>query len=139
MLPYAVQAGVELDAISVPKPAAVGGPGGSGSALGAITIREVGSPMLPMWPSYYAECRAVVYVMDAAQPMGLAAATVELYELLAHPALTGKPILLVINKWLVCCHVGTVTRCAWMYVIGRIACWALLVTLPLRPRECASL
>lgn len=93
-----MQAGVELDSVSVLRPSKK--PGEDGSVLlGVITIREVGSPMLPMWPSYYDEARSVVFVVDTAQPFGIAAATVELFDVLSHPKLAGKPCLLVLNKW----------------------------------------
>lgn len=45
----APQTGVELDAMSFRAL-------GSRAAVGTLTLREVGSPMLPMWPSYFAEC-----------------------------------------------------------------------------------
>lgn len=89
---------MEVDSLHVP-PSLAAGKFGDGDASVPITIREVGSPMLPMWPSYYGDCRGVIYVMDTAQPLGLSAALVELLEILSHPGLAGKPILLVLNKW----------------------------------------
>jgi hypothetical protein len=87
-----------VDLLHVPSHA-VSGKGDSAVAAIPVTIREVGSPMLPMWPSYYVDCLGVVYVMDTAQPLGLSGALMELLEILSHPALSGKPVLLVLNKW----------------------------------------
>jgi hypothetical protein len=41
--------------------------------------------MLPLWPSYFLEARALVFVIDAAAPGALAQASLELWEALAHP------------------------------------------------------
>ena len=43
--------------------------------------------MLPIWPQYYDDCLMVMYVVDLANYMQLAPATVELYELLSSPVL----------------------------------------------------
>ncbi len=90
-----LQTGVELDVIPLPRAAV------PDAVSGVVTVREVGAPMLPMWPSYYAECRAVVYVIDTSQPMAVSSALVELLDVVSHPLLGGKPILIVLNKWCV--------------------------------------
>jgi hypothetical protein len=40
--------------------------------------------MLPLWPAYYSEAPALVFVVDAADAGALAAAAVELFEALEH-------------------------------------------------------
>ncbi|KIY95329.1 hypothetical protein MNEG_12632 [Monoraphidium neglectum] len=54
--------------------------------------------MLPLWPVYFSECRAVVFVVDASDAASLAQAAVELFAALVHEDLIGKPVCLVVNK-----------------------------------------
>lgn len=60
--------------------------------------REVGGPMLPLWPQFFADARMIVFVIDVSARHSLASATVELYDLLQAPELQGKPIAVVLNK-----------------------------------------
>ena len=46
--------------------------------------REVGGQMLPLWPVYYRECPALVFVLDASNKAAVAQAAVELFEALGH-------------------------------------------------------
>ncbi|KAL6756130.1 ADP-ribosylation factor family-domain-containing protein [Haematococcus lacustris] len=63
-----------------------------------LRLRELGGSMSPIWPDYFSACRAVIFVVDLADAANLAPAAVELYELLQHPDLKMKPLLLVFNK-----------------------------------------
>lgn len=67
--------------------------------LGArtVTLREVGSAMAPTWPSYFAACRALMFVIDRAHAAQLGHASTALHRaLLALPA--SVPVVIVLNK-----------------------------------------
>lgn len=64
----------------------------------SIRLREAGSPMTSLWPSYFPEARGVVYVLDLSQPLGISGAIMELFDVLSHPGTAGKPFALVLNK-----------------------------------------
>lgn len=64
----------------------------------SLRVKEVGSDMRPMWIRYFADCRSVTFVMDISNPSQAAASVIEFLNILAHPDLDGKPILLVVNK-----------------------------------------
>lgn len=50
-----------------------------------MPCRELGGQMSPIWPDYYSECRAVIFVVDVGDNAALPPATVELYEAMQHP------------------------------------------------------
>ena len=43
----------------------------------AFSLREVGGTMMPVWPSYYDGCRAVVFVADSSSATAAGGAVVE--------------------------------------------------------------
>ncbi len=82
--------GVELDGVALGK--------GGGGGRADFTLREVGAPMAPMWPSFFAGCAAVVFVVDASDGAGLCDAAVELWSACENAKLAGKPLLVVLSK-----------------------------------------
>ena len=61
------------------------------------TLREVGSAMAPTWPSYFAACRCLMFVIDRAHAAQLGHASTALHRaLLALPA--SVPVVIVLNK-----------------------------------------
>ncbi|XP_018409144.1 PREDICTED: ADP-ribosylation factor-like protein 16 [Nanorana parkeri] len=69
-----------------------------------ITVREVGGSMGPIWPSYYKDCRTVMFVVDAANPMQVSASCIQLLSVLSAPALSSASVLIIFNKTdLPCC------------------------------------
>ncbi|XP_040294641.1 ADP-ribosylation factor-like protein 16 [Bufo bufo] len=69
-----------------------------------VTVREVGGSMVPIWPSYYEDCRTVVFIVDAANPYQVSASCIQLLSMLSAPALSTVSVLLVFNKTdLPCC------------------------------------
>lgn len=60
--------------------------------------REMGGSMIPVWPRYYQESHAVIFVIDGSSEAHLASATIELLTALKAPTLTGKPFAVVFNK-----------------------------------------
>ncbi|XP_073462841.1 ADP-ribosylation factor-like protein 16 [Aquarana catesbeiana] len=69
-----------------------------------ITVREVGGSMGPIWPSYYQDCRTVLFVVDSANPMQVSASCIQLLSVLSAPALSSASVLIIFNKTdLPCC------------------------------------
>ncbi|XP_072259518.1 ADP-ribosylation factor-like protein 16 [Pyxicephalus adspersus] len=69
-----------------------------------VTVREVGGSMGPIWPSYYKDCSAVLFVVDAANPMQVSASCIQLLSVLSAPALSSASVLIIFNKTdLPCC------------------------------------
>ncbi|XP_045841818.1 ADP-ribosylation factor-like protein 16 isoform X1 [Meles meles] len=79
----AFQVGTDLTDIVVPR---------------RITVRELGGCMGPIWPSYYASCRCLLFMMDAANPTQLSASCVQLLGLLSAEALAEASVLILFNK-----------------------------------------
>uniref|UniRef100_A0A8C6ZDU0 ADP ribosylation factor like GTPase 16 n=1 Tax=Nothoprocta perdicaria TaxID=30464 RepID=A0A8C6ZDU0_NOTPE len=48
-----------------------------------VTIRELGGCMGPIWPSYYGDCGAVLFMIDAASPTQVAASCTQLLSVLS--------------------------------------------------------
>ncbi|XP_032900092.1 ADP-ribosylation factor-like protein 16 isoform X2 [Amblyraja radiata] len=63
-----------------------------------ITIRELGGCMGPIWPSYYADSEAVMFVIDAANPTQISSSCIQLLEVLTAEQLQETPILILFNK-----------------------------------------
>jgi signal recognition particle receptor subunit beta len=76
--------GVELDTLIIDKRT-------------TITIREVGSPMAPMWSAFHGGCSALLFLIDTSD-LCIPEAAVELWHTLNSKQLQGKPILIVGTK-----------------------------------------
>ncbi|XP_037666677.1 ADP-ribosylation factor-like protein 16 [Choloepus didactylus] len=63
-----------------------------------ITIRELGGCMGPIWPSYYGNCRSLLFVMDASSPTQLSASCALLLGLLSAEQLAEASVLILFNK-----------------------------------------
>ncbi|XP_075296691.1 ADP-ribosylation factor-like protein 16 [Opisthocomus hoazin] len=61
-------------------------------------LRELGGCMGPVWPSYYGEGRALMFVVDAADPTQVSSSCVQLLSVLCAPPLASVPVLVVFNK-----------------------------------------
>ncbi|NXV20351.1 ARL16 protein, partial [Cepphus grylle] len=62
------------------------------------TVRELGGCMGPIWPSYYGECSALMFVVDAANPSQVSNSCVQLLSVLSAAQLTSVPVLVLFNK-----------------------------------------
>ncbi|NXN41043.1 ARL16 protein, partial [Rhinoptilus africanus] len=62
------------------------------------TVRELGGCMGPVWPSYYGECSALMFVVDAANPSQVSSSCVQLLSVLSAPPLASVPVLVLFNK-----------------------------------------
>ncbi|NXJ94937.1 ARL16 protein, partial [Corythaixoides concolor] len=63
-----------------------------------VTVRELGGGMGPIWPSYYGECSALLFVVDAASPTQVSSSCVQLLSVLSAAPLAAVPVLLLFNK-----------------------------------------
>ncbi|NXU53271.1 ARL16 protein, partial [Turnix velox] len=61
-------------------------------------LRELGGCMAPIWHSYYGECSALMFVVDAADPTGVSGACVQLLSVLCAAPLAAVPVLVLFNK-----------------------------------------
>ncbi|XP_014809583.1 PREDICTED: ADP-ribosylation factor-like protein 16 [Calidris pugnax] len=62
------------------------------------TVRELGGCMGPIWASYYGECSALMFVVDAANPSQVSNSCVQLLSVLSAPQLAAVPVLVLFNK-----------------------------------------
>ncbi|NXF89090.1 ARL16 protein, partial [Eubucco bourcierii] len=63
-----------------------------------VTVRELGGCMGPIWPSYYDECSALLFVVDAANPTQVSSSCVQLLSVLSAAPLASVPVLVLFNK-----------------------------------------
>jgi len=63
-----------------------------------VIVRELGGAMAPIWKSYFADCNALIMMMDVSNRAQLAASCMQFYEILTHEALQKCHILLLLNK-----------------------------------------
>mmetsp|Transcript_19726 Transcript_19726/g.33883 ORF Transcript_19726/g.33883 Transcript_19726/m.33883 type:complete len:178 (+) Transcript_19726:213-746(+) len=63
-----------------------------------IFLRELGGNIIPVWPMYYKKSIAAVFLVDASDTSRLSESCLELYKILSHTDLLGKPVLLLLNK-----------------------------------------
>jgi ADP-ribosylation factor-like protein 13B len=66
----------------------------------ALTLFDLGGGpnIRGIWPNYYADAHAAVFVVDASAPERFAEAATLLREASSHPMLRGKPMLVLANK-----------------------------------------
>ncbi|XP_033923627.1 ADP-ribosylation factor-like protein 16 [Melopsittacus undulatus] len=63
-----------------------------------VTLRELGGCMGPIWHSYYGECSALLFVVDAADPTQVSSSCVQLLSVLSAAPLAAVPVLILFNK-----------------------------------------
>ena len=93
--------GFETTTVTMPR-----GVAGGGRRSEAVTLREVGSPMMLMWSKYYAAATTIVYVVDGADASRVAPSWVELLRLLGElrkaPADAAPAVAVLVNKTDLC-------------------------------------
>ncbi|KAM6376963.1 ADP-ribosylation factor-like protein 16 [Pluvialis apricaria] len=72
------------------------------------TLRELGGCMGPIWPSYYGECSALMFVVDAANPTQVSSSCVQLLSVLSAAQLASVPVLVLFNKIDLPCYMSLV-------------------------------
>ncbi|KAM6194018.1 ADP-ribosylation factor-like protein 16 [Sarcoramphus papa] len=73
-----------------------------------VTVRELGGCMGPIWPSYYGECSALLFVVDAANPTQVSSSCVQLLSVLSAAQLASVPVLVLFNKIDLPCYMSLV-------------------------------
>ncbi|XP_067860053.1 ADP-ribosylation factor-like protein 16 isoform X1 [Heptranchias perlo] len=87
-----------------------------------ITIRELGGCMGPIWPSYYGECEAVIFMIDAANPTQISSSCIQLLSVLAAEQLQQTSVLILFNKVDLPCHMSLVEMKSLFRMDDIIAC-----------------
>ncbi|XP_035950100.1 ADP-ribosylation factor-like protein 16 isoform X3 [Halichoerus grypus] len=78
--------------------------------------------MGPIWPSYYGNCRCLLFMMDAANPTQLSASCVQLLGLLSAEGLAEASVLILFNKIDVPCYMTVEEMKSLMRLPDIIAC-----------------
>ncbi|XP_075576298.1 ADP-ribosylation factor-like protein 16 [Pelecanus crispus] len=73
-----------------------------------VTLRELGGCMGPIWPSYYGECSALLFVVDAADPTQVSSSCIQLLSVLSAEQLASVPVLVLFNKIDLPCYMSLV-------------------------------
>ncbi|XP_064126626.1 ADP-ribosylation factor-like protein 16 isoform X3 [Loxodonta africana] len=87
-----------------------------------ITIRELGGCMSPIWPSYYGNCHALLFVLDASDPTQLSVSCSQLLGLLSAEQLAEASVLILFNKIDLPCYVSVEELKSLMRLPDIIAC-----------------
>ncbi|XP_025022597.1 ADP-ribosylation factor-like protein 16 isoform X1 [Python bivittatus] len=93
-----------------------------------ITIRELGGCMGPIWSSYYSDCHAVLYMIDAANPTQISSSCVQLLSLLSAEQLTSVPVLLIFNKIDLPCYMSLVEMKSLLRIQDIMSCAKQAIT-----------
>ncbi|NP_001039060.1 ADP-ribosylation factor-like protein 16 [Xenopus tropicalis] len=73
-----------------------------------VTVREVGGSMGPIWPSYYRDCKSVIFMVDAANPNQVSASCIQLLAVLSAEPLVSASVLILFNKIDLPCYMSLV-------------------------------
>ncbi|NWV48884.1 ARL16 protein, partial [Daphoenositta chrysoptera] len=73
-----------------------------------VTVRELGGCMGPIWPSYYSECSALLFVVDASNPTQVSSSCIQLLSVLSAAPLASVPVLVLFNKIDLPCYMSLV-------------------------------
>ncbi|NXE39636.1 ARL16 protein, partial [Ptilorrhoa leucosticta] len=73
-----------------------------------VTVRELGGCMGPIWPSYYSECSALLFVVDASNPTQISSSCIQLLSVLSAVPLASVPVLVLFNKIDLPCYMSLV-------------------------------
>ncbi|XP_053766470.1 ADP-ribosylation factor-like protein 16 isoform X2 [Desmodus rotundus] len=87
-----------------------------------ITIRELGGCMGPIWPSYYGNCRSLLFMVDASNPTQLSASCVQLLGLLSAEPLAEAAVLVLFNKTDLPCYMSVEEMKSLIRLPDIIAC-----------------
>ncbi|XP_005056383.2 PREDICTED: ADP-ribosylation factor-like protein 16 [Ficedula albicollis] len=64
--------------------------------------------MGPIWPSYYSECSALLFVVDASNPAQVSSSCIQLLSVLSAEPLASVPVLVLFNKIDLPCYMSLV-------------------------------
>ncbi|XP_067914533.1 ADP-ribosylation factor-like protein 16 isoform X2 [Heterodontus francisci] len=87
-----------------------------------ITVRELGGCMGPIWQSYYSDCEAVIFLIDAANPTQISSSCIQLLSVLAAEQLQQASVLILFNKVDLPCHMSLVEMKSLFRMDDIVAC-----------------
>ncbi|NXX13118.1 ARL16 protein, partial [Podargus strigoides] len=94
-----------------------------------VTVRELGGCMGPIWPSYYGECSALLFVVDSANPTQVSSSCVQLLSVLSAAQLASVPVLLLFNKIDLPCYMSLVEMKSLFRMQDIISCATQPITM----------
>ncbi|XP_064323305.1 ADP-ribosylation factor-like protein 16 isoform X2 [Phalacrocorax carbo] len=94
-----------------------------------VTVRELGGCMGPIWPSYYSECSALLFVVDAANPTQVSSSCVQLLSILSAEQLASVPVLVIFNKIDLPCYMSLVEMKSLFRMQDIISCATQPITM----------
>ncbi|XP_025049160.1 ADP-ribosylation factor-like protein 16 isoform X2 [Alligator sinensis] len=78
--------------------------------------------MGPIWASYYGDCRAVLFVIDASNPTQISSSCVQLLSLLSAEQLAAVPVLIVFNKIDLPCYMSLLEMKSLFRIQDMVSC-----------------
>ncbi|XP_038158499.1 ADP-ribosylation factor-like protein 16 isoform X1 [Cyprinodon tularosa] len=63
-----------------------------------VTVREIGGCMGPIWPSYFQDCFAVIFMVDSANIVQISSSCIQLLSVLSADPLRNVSVLILFNK-----------------------------------------
>ncbi|KAM3660329.1 ADP-ribosylation factor-like protein 16 [Ammospiza maritima maritima] len=94
-----------------------------------VTVRELGGCMGPIWPSYYSECSALLFVVDASNPTQLSSSCIQLLSVLSAAPLASVPVLVLFNKIDLPCYMSLVEMKSLFRMQDMVACATQPITM----------
>ncbi|XP_064584540.1 ADP-ribosylation factor-like protein 16 [Zonotrichia leucophrys gambelii] len=94
-----------------------------------VTVRELGGCMGPIWPSYYSECSALLFVVDASNPTQLSSSCIQLLSVLSAAPLASVPVLVLFNKIDLPCYMSLVEMKSLFRMQDVVACATQPITM----------
>ncbi|NWX29478.1 ARL16 protein, partial [Notiomystis cincta] len=93
-----------------------------------VTVRELGGCMGPIWSSYYSECSALLFVVDASNPTQISSSCVQLLSVLSAAPLASVPVLVLFNKIDLPCYMSPVEMKSLFRMQDIVACASQPIT-----------
>ncbi|NXY24997.1 ARL16 protein, partial [Atrichornis clamosus] len=94
-----------------------------------VTVRELGGCMGPIWPSYYSECSALLFVVDASNPTQVSSSCVQLLSVLSAAPLASVPVLVLFNKIDLPCYMSLAEMKSLFRMQDIVACATQPITM----------
>ncbi|XP_030361891.1 ADP-ribosylation factor-like protein 16 [Strigops habroptila] len=94
-----------------------------------VTLRELGGCMGPIWHSYYGECSALLFVVDAADPTQVSSSCVQLLSVLSAAPLASVPVLVLFNKIDLPCYMSVMEMKSLFHMQDIVSCATQPITI----------
>ncbi|RMB95195.1 hypothetical protein DUI87_28182 [Hirundo rustica rustica] len=94
-----------------------------------VTVRELGGCMGPIWHSYYSECSALLFVVDASNPTQVSSSCIQLLSVLSAEPLASVPVLVLFNKIDLPCYMSLVEMKSLFRMQDIVSCASQPITM----------